>query len=216
MAIKHKPFLQRNRWYMFFAILGGSLFLLLLLNVLNNGPIVKMDMWISMHIADLQTKMWTKIIVFLTNLNGVVASSIFCVLIGVFLWYRKWYGHLRFFLSAFLGVVLLFNGIKFTVQRARPDMRLFDLTTYSFPSGHTTMATVLTLSLYFIFAKKVPAGLPRILLLIVCIVWPVVIAFTRIYLNVHWFSDVLGGFSLGLFWVMLTAMVYLPYTSTKW
>ncbi|BAF71244.1 phosphatase PAP2 family protein [Sulfurovum sp. NBC37-1] len=199
----------------FFSVAGLVVFLLMFVNVLTDGPMLKVDEWVSLHVSELHTETGTKMIVFLTDLNGVVASTILFVLISTFLWYKKRYGDLRFFLFSFLGATLLFNLFKFTVRRARPDTSLFELATYSFPSGHTTMATVLALALYVVFVKRIDAGVPRALLLLLCILWPVMIAFTRVYLNVHWFSDVIAGLSLGLFWVTLSTMVYPPYSVRK-
>ena len=210
MKREKKEFLQKNGWLLFFSLAGGSLFILMLANVLVDGPMLNVDAWLSIYAERLQTKTWTQAITFVTDLNGVIASSLLFAVITVFFWYKKWYRDLGFFLLSFIGATLLFNFVKFTLQRTRPDTRLFDLVTYSFPSGHTTMATVLALSLYFIFRKRVSDGLPRVLLLLAAILWPVTIAFTRVYLNVHWASDVLAGLGLGLFWVTLICMLYPP------
>jgi len=77
------------------------------------------------------------------------------------------------------------------------------------------MATVLALSLYFIFAGRIKEGFPKMLLLFVCVFWPLMIAFTRVYLNVHWFSDVIGSLSLGIFWVTFSTMIYPLYSIRK-
>ncbi len=210
MKREKQEFLQKNGWLLFFSLAGGFLFILMLVNVLVGGPMLRVDKWLSMYAERLQTETWTQAVIFVTDLNGVIASSILFILISIFFWYKKWNRDLRFFLLSFIGATLLFNLVKFTLQRARPDAKLFDLVTYSFPSGHTTMATVLALSLYFIFRKRVSDGLPRALLLLVTILWPVTIAFTRVYLNVHWSSDVLAGLGLGIFWVTLICMLYPP------
>lgn len=210
MKREKQEFLQKNGWLLFFSLAGGSLFILMLVNVLVGGPMLRVDKWLSMYAERLQTETWTQAVIFVTDLNGVIASSILFILISIFFWYKKWNRDLGFFLLSFIGATLIFNLVKFTLQRARPDAKLFDLVTYSFPSGHTTMATVLALSLYFIFRKRVSDGLPRALLLLVTILWPVTIAFTRVYLNVHWSSDVLAGLGLGIFWVTLICMLYPP------
>jgi len=72
------------------------------------------------------------------------------------------------------------------------------------------MATVLALSLYFIFRKRIGKGFSQLLLLLASLLWPVTIAFTRVYLNVHWTSDVLAGLGLGIFWVTLVYLFYPP------
>lgn len=212
MKRRRKDLFKTHPWSIFFSVTGLLVFVIMIANVLTDGPMLKVDEWLSLHVSGMQTERWTKIVIFVTDLNGVAASIVFFVLISAFFWYKKWYRPLRFFLFSFMGAVLLFNMFKFSVQRARPEEKLLDLITYSFPSGHTTMATALALSLYFIFVKRVGGGVPRILLLAACIFWPVTIAFTRVYLDVHWFSDVLGGLSLGLFWVTLIYLLFPPYS----
>jgi undecaprenyl-diphosphatase len=199
--------MQKNRGILFLNLSGMVLFCTMLYNVLFHGPMLLVDKWVSMHISEVHTEIWTKMIIFVTDLNGMIASTILFIGFTLFFWYKKYYRDLWFFFSSFAGAAVLFNLFKFTLQRPRPDAKLFDLVTYSFPSGHTTMATVLALSLYFIFREKVGESL-RVLLLFASIFWPVTIAFTRVYLNVHWVSDVLAGLGLGLFWVTLLYMFY--------
>jgi len=67
----------------------------------------------------------------------------------------------------------------------------------------------LAFSLYLIFKDKVKS---ENLLLILAIIYPIMISFTRVYLNVHYVSDVLAGIGLGLFSV---SMVYLTFELMK-
>jgi undecaprenyl-diphosphatase len=104
--------------------------------------------------------------------------------------------------------------IKLLVERARPVLKIINEQGFSFPSGHSTMSMAMALSLYFIFADSISSRAGRIVLLVVALLWPILIAFTRVYLNVHWLSDTLAGFSLGIFWVTLVLLFY-PYWSHK-
>jgi len=211
MKREKSMFLQKKGWLIVLNLTGGFLFLLMLVNLLSDGPMLRADEWISVHISGMQTEVWTKVLIFVTDLNGVAAATILFMGISMLFWYKKRYRDLRFFLLSFVGSTLLFNLFKFMLQRARPEAKLFDLATYSFPSGHTTMATVLALSLYFIFRKRVGKDpIAGVLLLLTAVLWPVLIAFTRVYLNVHWTSDVLAGFGLGLFWVTLVYLFCPP------
>jgi len=203
-------FRQKKGGILFLNLFGFFLFVITLLGILFDGPMLFVDKRVSLYMTSFQTGPLTKKVIFLTDLNGVIASSILFVVISIFFRYKKWYPDLRFFLFSFAGATLLFNLFKFTLQRARPDAKLFDLVTYSFPSGHTTMATVLALSLYFIFRKRIGKGFSQLLLLLATLLWPVTIAFTRVYLNVHWTSDVLAGLGLGIFWVTLVYLFYPP------
>jgi undecaprenyl-diphosphatase len=103
---------------------------------------------------------------------------------------------------AFAG--LLTWVLKVTVQVERPAS-IPD--SYSFPSAHTSMSLVVYGFLALMIARELPQPrrwLPYSLagLLVVAI------ALSRIYLGVHWFSDVLAGITLGIFWVALIGIAY--------
>jgi undecaprenyl-diphosphatase len=138
---------------------------------------------------------------FITNFNGVVGNVVFAIFAILFLTYKKCYKDRLFYLLSFSGAAILFAGIKQMVARARPHSDLIDVINYSFPSGHSTLSMTTALLLYFIFVRKCTSSLVKNSLLAVCIIWPIFIAFTRIYLNVHWLSDVMAGLVLGIFWV---------------
>jgi undecaprenyl-diphosphatase len=206
--------IKSKKWLIGVNLFGLILFIIMLLNVIYDGNMLLVDRWISMNITMLQTPHLTEKVIFLTNLNGVIGSILFTVLMVALLWYKKWYRDLWFYLFSFVGVTFLFNIVKFSIERARPDSRLIEVINYSFPSGHATTAMGISLALYFIFLKRVHSKFSRIVLLLVCIVWPVMIAFSRVYLNVHWFTDVIAGLSLGLFWVTLLEIFY-PHDNTR-
>lgn len=109
---------------------------------------------------------------------------------------------------------LLGLAIKALVARPRPDhldLRiLFDESTKSFPSGHALYTASLCAALFYLaivhMAPSVQKRLVQGLLLFV----PVTLGGARIYLGVHWPSDVLGSFIIGAFLVGLAALVFLP------
>jgi len=115
---------------------------------------------------------------------------------------------------AFLGAFALFTVIKFLVERARPALKIINEQGYAFPSGHSTMSMAIAMALYFIFVIKIDSVEKRKLLLVLCLIWPLLIAFTRVYLNVHWFSDTVAGLALGLSWVILLKLLFLSSSKT--
>ena len=119
----------------------------------------------------------------------------------IFLTYKKWYRDRLFYLLSFSTALVLFLSIKQMVARPRPHSDLIDVINYSFPSGHSTLTITTALLVYFIFVKRLSSSLAKNVLLVVCIVWPMFIAFTRVYLNAHWLSDVIAGLALGIFLV---------------
>jgi undecaprenyl-diphosphatase len=101
----------------------------------------------------------------------------------------------------------LFNAVKHTYKRQRPaGAALTRHRTHSFPSGHaTTSAAVLGALAYVLWREKM---LPAPAAATLGIVPPVAIGASRVYLDVHWATDVLGGWSVGALVATLGAAVY--------
>ncbi len=191
------------------------LFFFMLYSVMTKTFFYEIDVWVSAHSVFMHQEILNEIVIVTTHLNGIVGSTIVSVLLLGYLAMKKWYADIRFYIFSFLGASFLFTTIKNMVERARPHSELIDVVNYAFPSGHSTMAMAMATACYFIFAPKVGPTKKRTILLLVSIVWPLLIAFTRIYLNVHWLSDTLAGLSLGFFWVALLHIFFHTNMSLK-
>ena len=194
-------------------ILSLLFFLFITYLVVNNSYLLSIDRWVNIHIRTLHTPILTYIIIFITNLCGVVGNVVFGTFVMVFLTYKKWYKERLFYLLSFSGAVVLFAGIKQLVARSRPSSDLIDVINYSFPSGHSTLSMATVLLIYFIFDIRGSSVMMKNILLTVGVTCSIFIAFTRIYLNVHWLSDVLVGLALGIFWVTLIRLFFIKNKS---
>jgi undecaprenyl-diphosphatase len=119
-----------------------------------------------------------------------------------------WVSALLFFSSVGGGFVL--NALlKITFHRARPDLwpALVSEHTYSFPSGHATMSTVFYGGLAAVVFHQTERHWPRIAVVAGALVAILSIMASRVYLGVHWTTDVVAGFTLGIFWVAVSAIV---------
>lgn len=115
----------------------------------------------------------------------------------------------------FTGSVVGGFGLEFTLKivfaRARPDRwpALVTENTYSFPSGHATMSTVLFGGLvavvFHLSRRRSALRSIRTATVVVCSFLVVGVAMSRIYLGAHWASDTAGGVMVGLFWVTFYA-----------
>lgn len=112
---------------------------------------------------------------------------------------------------SFFGAALTTTLLKIMFDRPRPD--LFDSAlTYlpsnaAFPSGHTTHATALALCLTWLAFRQ-----RHYFLLVVASIIATLVATSRIYLQVHWPTDLLGGLAVSLFWVSFAVLItdYFP------
>ncbi|QOW11663.1 phosphatase PAP2 family protein [Kaistella flava (ex Peng et al. 2021)] len=132
-----------------------------------------------------------------------IAYPFLIVILLAFKFYRK---ALFTFVTA-VGGLLLIYGMKMFFARPRPPYPLlYKEESFSFPSGHATLSFILYGTLaYFIWLTDLPK-VWKYMAMVFLILLSLTIGFSRVYLRVHYPSDVLGGFCLGYSWLFL--MIY--------
>lgn len=110
-----------------------------------------------------------------------------------------------FVLVTGVGISLITTGVKVAVGRARPllDLPVSDAPGFAFPSGHASGATVGAGVVVLLLWPRVRPGL-RPWLLALGIAYAVLVGVSRVWLGVHWTTDVVGGWLLGLAWLAAT------------
>ncbi len=125
----------------------------------------------------------------------------------IFFVLRHWkYGVLL--LGAMAGDALLVGLFKIVVMSPRPLDGIIAVTGYSYPSGHTTGAVVFFGILTYFVWKHRRSVKVRALTSGLYVSATAIVGFDRIYLNVHWFSDVVGSVFLGAFWLTLCIVLF--------
>jgi membrane-associated phospholipid phosphatase len=100
---------------------------------------------------------------------------------------------------AALGIEVLNAGLKLLFHRPRPEIAYVHLDTYSFPSGHAAGASAIYAVVLYLFARHAHRAW-RIALSFAYVAVVATVGFSRLYLEVHFLSDVLAGVSLGAAW----------------
>jgi undecaprenyl-diphosphatase len=145
----------------------------------------------------------------LTALGSVPVLLLFVLAVAGFLALAQRWWHLALVVGASGGGVVLLVILKRVFERPRPTVvpRLMFETSPSFPSGHAMMSAVVFLTLGTLLAQLCSRWRERIYVITVAVVLTVIIGLTRLYLGVHYPSDVLAGWSVGLAWASMTGLV---------
>ncbi len=111
-----------------------------------------------------------------------------------------------------LGLVVALNqALKFIIQRPRPDgFRLATATGFSFPSGHSMVAMAFFGLLAWLVWKYEKDRRQRVFFLVAFALVIVMVGYSRVYLGVHYASDVIGGFCLSIVWLALYTRIAVP------
>lgn len=140
-----------------------------------------------------------------TALGGVAVLVLISLsTLGYLLLARRY--HAALFASvAVPGGMLLSTVMKMGYDRARPDLVPHETMVYtaSFPSGHSMMSAVTYLTLAALLIRVQPALRLKAYLLIMAILLTLLVGVSRVYLGVHWPTDVLAGWTVGAAWASL-------------
>ncbi len=145
---------------------------------------------------------------FVTNLGSPQSIFVLCLTLVFFLAVHKKPHHLlQFVIFMSLGALSVWL-LKHTFEIPRPTGGIIFEYGYGFPSGHATMATLFLLLLVYSYLSHLKNRLEKTLFILGGIVIAGLISYSRIYLGVHSWTDVVGGISLGLLWFVLSVIFY--------
>src|SRR5690242_4145334 len=122
---------------------------------------------------------------------------------------RKWGREAKLFAITMIGASVLNTTLKLAFRRPRP-IPFFNLTapeTYSFPSGHALASCCFFAGLAAILSGRVKSRRARTVIWIVAAIMFLLIGLSRIYLGVHYTTDVIAGFAAALIWILVIRFV---------
>jgi undecaprenyl-diphosphatase len=154
----------------------------------------------------------TTVMIVITSFGEWWMMTFIGLCVGFVWWQRRQRGRVVLLATAGLGGAALNQLIKLLVHRVRPDQvgRLVTVQGFSFPSGHAMMSFCFYVTLAYLLVASRPTGV-RIAAVVVALVFVGLIGLSRIYLAVHYTSDVIGGFTAGAVWVFTNITAYQLY-----
>ncbi|MEO6525852.1 MAG: phosphatase PAP2 family protein [Gemmatimonadaceae bacterium] len=181
---------------------AGTLAFAKLGEVVKAGTTQQFDTAVLRWIGARQTPFLTT---FMTEVTPLGTGAVVLMIVGVtaaFLWHTEHKHSARLLLASTAGSILLNNVLKLFFNRDRPDVFVWQThaASSSFPSGHAMSATVVYGTVAYLLARLQKHRWSRAITLSAAVLMIALICFTRLYLGVHYPSDVLGGIVVGLAW----------------
>ncbi len=198
---------MKKRIFLVIAAIALALLILITAGV-ELGLWKIIDLTVNSWITAVQSNFFILIAKAISFPFNTVSMILIVIVLTVVLWVKfskKW---AIFFAGALASQAIIFEVIKELVHKARPINRLIVGEGLSFPSGHSTTAVVFFGLLILFTISYVKKESTRLYIIIASIAFTILVGFSRIYLNVHWLSDVLGGFTLGLFLLMAYILIF--------
>ena len=192
-------------------LIGGAwLFLGVVEDVVTRDTLVQTDRTILDALQALRTGWVDHLMVTITELGSTYVTV--AVVAVVSIWFalmRRW-RTLGYWVGACAFAAVLVIVLKTGFSRVRPDTPYAVVDPYSFPSGHAALSIVVYGFLAFLVAHGKP-GWQKIAVALPAAGIAVLIAFSRLYLGAHWFSDVAASVGLGLAWIGLLCIAYIHH-----
>ena len=212
MKEKIKEFIVKNlKWIILFICLIG--FLALAEDVFNkeimNGDIIGYKIISTFLISDFTIP----IAKFITNFGGTIILIVVTIALFISIKNKK----IRLSIFSNLVIITILNQLlKRILQRPRPtEYRIIEETGYSFPSGHSMISMAFYGYLIYLIYKYVKNKYIKWISIILLSILICVIGISRIYLGVHYTSDVLGGFLISISYLIIYISVVNKYLLVK-
>lgn len=188
------------------VLLSGWWFGGIVQDLLAHDPLVTIDYRLAAWFNEHATPPLTRVASAVTFIaSGPFLTTVAVVTALAMIWRRAWH-RVAMLILAVGGGSLLNVGVKHLFHRPRPVVEhpLATLHTYSFPSGHTTEATLFYGLLAFFIVQLVQRWRWRVLAPLIAAFVILMVALSRLYLGLHYLSDVMGAMALGIMWLAIS------------
>ena len=174
---------------------------------LTNDPLARWDVSFAHWLADHRGSAGLDLFRGITMVGGPLVAVAVVTVVTIALYRRRHVADAAFLPLILAGAELLNLLLKLAFQRPRPTIAFVQLDTYSFPSGHAMVSTAVYGALAYLAWGRLQSRRARTLLLAATFLAIALISFSRLYLGVHYLSDVLAGVAGGATWLALSIAI---------
>jgi membrane-associated phospholipid phosphatase len=185
-------------------------FAVLTRQVADSGWLTGADAATLAWLSDHRSSGWTTAAVAVTTAGGPVGVAVIgCVVSGIWVWRRRSPRPAVILIGTLLVTAAVNTVCKLAVGRARPPVpaHLVVETDWSYPSGHVSGTVALAGAVVLIYLPEARTSVRRTVAVVLAVLGVCAVAVSRLYLGVHWLTDVIGGALLGTAVVLVTAAV---------
>jgi membrane protein DedA with SNARE-associated domain len=196
-------------------LVGGAwLFLGVVEDVVTKDTLVQVDQVIYDWLQGVRTAWGDDVLVTISELGS---AYVMVAIVGALsLWFaltRRW-RTLAYWIAAVVFAELLVLALKYALGRARPETSYASVDPFSFPSGHAALWIVVYGFLAFLLGHR-KSGWQKTAFALGAATTALLVAFSRLYLGAHWFSDVLASMGLGIAWIALLSIAYITHVHER-
>lgn len=205
------PFIKRyfrklsGRAILLLILIGGAVFLFgLITHEVLWEKEEKMDLHVfnllSLHLISPQLTAFMKVVTYCASRWFLQVA--YALLVLSYLIAKDWKRSIEIAVVG-LGGFLVNYFMKLSFERTRPENPLMEpLQNFSYPSGHATSGFIFYGLLAYLVWKSGIANIYKYIIAIVLILFSILIGFSRVYLRLHYTSDVIAGFCIGFIWLI--------------
>ncbi|HEY7089937.1 MAG TPA: phosphatase PAP2 family protein [Tepidisphaeraceae bacterium] len=189
-------------------VVGGTWGFIKLLGEVKEGDTQRFDDWAVQTLVQWhgpQYKMLEEVGRDITALGGIPVLVLSTLGVVGFLLMIRNYGAMWLVIVATVGGLIISSILKYLIDRPRPHFgtQLSNVYTTSFPSGHSMMSAVVYLTLGSLMANVVSQWRLKLYIIFLALLVTFLVGVSRVYMGVHWPTDVLAGWTAGLVWAIL-------------
>ena len=181
-----------------------SFFIFIILTILVlTGVTNKIDLSIEAFIISIRNDNLTKVLTVITNIGSAYSLISLTFLISLIATIKRKKLPINTIINL-ISVFIISQIFKAIIKRPRPaEIFLVNASGYSYPSGHTMVSFAFFTFIAYSLLEKIDNKILKMMIRLITLLLVIAIGFSRIYLGVHHFTDVLGGYLLGLSYLLV-------------